>query len=85
MIMIMIIDYDFVSYVIFDQHLKTTFRKSSGLPPLKNSTPPPKNLKSTSPPFLLTLKIFQAPCRKGGRTLLSYIIFQRKLCNLSFF
>ena len=31
-IMIMIIDYNFLSYVIFDQQLKITFRKSSGAP-----------------------------------------------------
>ena len=35
----MIIDYDFLSYVIFDQQFKITFRKSSS-PPLKKSTPP---------------------------------------------
>ena len=59
-IMIMITDYDFLSYVIFDQQLKITFRKSSG-PPEKIHSPlfthlPPKNSKSASPPFLLRLK-----------------------------
>ena len=55
MIMIIAIVYIFVSYVIFDQQLKITFRKFS--PALKKSTPhpyslSPKNLKSASPPFL---------------------------------
>ena len=43
MIMIIAIIYIFLSYVIFDQQLKITFRKSSGLPHththLKKSTP----------------------------------------------
>ena len=46
MIMIIAIIYIFVSYVIFDQQLKITFRKFSP-PPLKKSTPPPYSL---SPP-----------------------------------
>ena len=55
MIMIIAIVYIFVSYVIFDQQLKITFRKFS--PALKKSTPhpyslSPQNLKSASPPFL---------------------------------
>ena len=65
----MIIDYDFLSYVTFDQQLKITFRKSSGPPEKVHS--PLKNSKSASPSFLLTLKIFQGPPaeRGGGRTL----------------
>ena len=39
MIMIIAIIYIFLSYVIFDQQLKITFRKSSD--PLKKSTLPP--------------------------------------------
>ena len=39
MIMIIAIIYIFLSYVIFDQQLKITFRKSSG--PLKKYTPHP--------------------------------------------
>ena len=53
--------------MIFGQQLKITFRKSSA-PPLKKSTPPflvTPHLKiqkmQVSPPFLQTLKIFQAP------------------------
>ena len=74
-IMIMIIDYDFLSYVILYQQLKISFRKSSAPPPLKKfkspfySLPPKKIQKVQVPPFLLTLKIFQAPLQKGGRIL----------------
>ena len=70
-IMIMVIDYDFLCCVIFDQQLKITFKKSSGPPekihsPLFTHPSPCKNSKSASPlPFLLTLKIFQAPLLKG--------------------
>ena len=57
--------YIFLSYVIFDQQLKITFRKSS-TSRWKNPLSP-KNSKSASPsPFLLTLKIFQAPLQKEG-------------------
>ena len=65
MIMIIAIIYIFLSYVTFDQQLKNYFQKIFR-PPLKNSTlpflliPPPKNSKSASPPFLPTMKIFQA-------------------------
>ena len=52
MIMIIAISYSsFLSYVIFDQQLKITFRKSSTHSPRKNS-------KITSPQFLPTLKLF---------------------------
>ena len=51
---VMIIDYDFLSYVIFDQQLKITFRKSSTPPPLKKSTPP---FYSPPPPRLPSKKI----------------------------
>ena len=67
-IMIMITDYDFLSYAISDQQLKITFRKSSS-PPEKIFllTPPLKIQKVQVPPFLLTLTIFQAPsCRNEG-------------------
>ena len=57
MIMIIAIIYIFLSYVIFDQQLKITFRKSSG-PPEKIHFPlftlRPKNSKSASPSFLPT-------------------------------
>ena len=58
--MIMIIDYDFLSYVIFDQQLKITFRKSSGPAekihfPLFTHSP----AKKCEAPPLLTLEIFQ--------------------------
>ena len=66
-------DYD-LSYVVFDQQLKIPFRKSQA--PLKKSTPPflltpPLKVQKVQVlPFLLTLKIFQAPLQKGGgRTL----------------
>ena len=42
MIMITAFIYIFLSYVILDQHLKITFRKSSA--PLTKPTPPSKNL-----------------------------------------
>ena len=71
MIMIIAIIYIFLSYVIFDQQLKITFRKSSG-PPEKVHPPlfthsPRKIQKVQVPPFLPTLKIFQPPpLQKGG-------------------
>ena len=75
MIMIIAIIYIFLSYVIFDQQLKITFRKSSV--PLEKSnspfllTPPLKIQKGQVYPFLPRLKIFQPsppplPCRKRG-------------------
>ena len=72
----MIIDYDFLSYVTFDQQLKITFRKSSGPPEKVHS--PLKNSKSASPPFLLTLKVFQGPPAErgaGGHCAMSALIF----------
>ena len=76
-IMIMITDYDILSYVIFDQQLKITFRKSSAPP-----TPPPppekihspflltppisKNSKSASPPFFANIENFSGPCAERG-------------------
>ena len=62
-IMIIAVIYIFLSSVIFDQQLKITFRKSLAPSPLfTHSLPPPqKKSKSASPPFLPTLKIFQAP------------------------
>ena len=65
----------FLSYVVFDQQLKITLRESSG-PSRKSPLPPFYSLlsikfkKCKSPPFLPTLKIFQAsPAESGGRTL----------------
>ena len=75
MIMIIAIIYIFLSYMIFDQQLKITFRKSWA-PPWKNPLPPfysppfPKNSKVQVPPFLTTLKNFQPPPAErvgGGR------------------
>ena len=64
--MIMIIDDDLLSYVILDQQLKITFKKSSGLP--RKNPLPPKSSRRASPPSLLTLRIFQppSPLQKGG-------------------
>ena len=76
MFMIIAIIYMFLSYEIFDQQLKTTFRKSSTRSPtpfLKKSTPLlllTSSLKiCASPPLLPTLKIFQAPPAKRSPTL----------------
>ena len=73
-IMIMITDYDILSYVIFDQQLKITFRKSSARPPPpKKSTRPflltypiSKNSKSASPPFFVNIENFSGPCAERG-------------------
>ena len=56
MIMIIAIIYIFLSYVIFDQQLKTTNRKSSAP---STAHPPPRPppflpLKKSTAPFLLT-------------------------------
>ena len=76
-IVIMTIDYDFLSYVTFDQQLKITFKKSSG-PPEKIHSPlfthyPLKNSKSASLPLFANTENFSAPppppnSRKGGGT-----------------
>ena len=69
--MIMIIDYNFLSYVIFDQQLKITFRKSSG-PPEKTHSPlfthsHPKNSKSESLPLFANIENFSdPPAERGG-------------------
>ena len=61
----------FLSYVIFDQQLKITFRKSLG-PPLKKSTPPflltpaHKNSESASPPFFANIENFSGPPSEKG-------------------
>ena len=75
MIMIIAVICIFLSYVVFDQQLKITLRESSG-PSRKSPLPPFYSLlsikfkKCKSPPFLPTLKIFQAsPAESGGRTL----------------
>ena len=63
--MIMITDHDLLSYVIFDQQLKITFRKST--PPLLFYSLPPKYSKSGSPTLLANIENFSGPpCRKGG-------------------
>ena len=62
---IMIIDYDFLSYVIFDQQMKITFRKASGTPSKVHL--PPKNSKSVSPLFFSKIENFLAPpAERGG-------------------
>ena len=62
MIMIIAIIYIFLSYVIFDQQLKITFRKSSG-PPKKIHSPPLKIQKLQIP---ANIKIFlDLPLQKG--------------------
>ena len=57
MIMIIALTCIFLSYVIFDQQLKITFRNSSGSSE-KNLPPPLKIQKLQVPLFLPTLKIF---------------------------
>ena len=71
MIMIIAMIYIFLSYVIFDQQLKSTFRKSSASLPEKIQNPlPPKNSKSVGHPFFSTSKIFQPlPAERGRRIL----------------
>ena len=64
----------FLSYVLFDQQLKITFRKSSTLPLKKSNppfflTPPPKNSKIVSPPHPLFTDIDKSSAphsRMGG-------------------
>ena len=66
-IMIIIIDYDFLSYVIFDQQLKITFRNPQPPPPPEKIHSPLKIQKVQVLHFLLTLKMFQAPpAERGG-------------------
>ena len=71
MIMITAITYIFLSYVIFDQQLEITFKKSSG-PPWKNPLPPfnslpPKNSNSASARLLANTENFSgSPLQKGG-------------------
>ena len=65
MIMIIATIYIFLSYVLFDQQLKITFRKSSVPPPEKIHSPffthPPLKIQKVPVSlFLPTLKIFQA-------------------------
>ena len=72
--MIMAIDYDFLSYVIFDQHLKITFRKSSTPPPPKKSTAPflltlPLKIQKVQSPLpFANIENFSAlpPAKRGG-------------------
>ena len=67
--------------------LKLLSENSQAHPPWKNpllpfySLPTPlKNSKKCKSPFLLTLKIFQAPCRKEGRTLWSLTMIYLMSC-----
>ena len=66
--MIMIIDYDFLSYVIFDQQLKITFSKSSALPPEKICSPLFNHLplKMEKVPPFCKQKFFEPLLQKGG-------------------
>ena len=59
MIMIIAMIYIFLSYLIFDQQWKITFRKSSG-PPWKSPLPP-KNSKSASHPLFDNIENVSAP------------------------
>ena len=71
MIMIIVLIYFFLSYVIFDQQLKITFRKSSAPPPHPPSwkNPPLKIQKVQVSPFLPTLKIFKFQVKTKERVL----------------
>ena len=62
MIMIRAIIYIFLSYVIFDQQLKITFRKSSG-PPKKIHSPPLK-IQKLQIPYNIK-KFLDLPLQKG--------------------
>ena len=53
MIMIIAIIYIFLSYMIFDQQLKITFRKSSAPPPPEKINSPLKIQEVQVPPFCL--------------------------------
>ena len=70
MIMIRAIIHIFSSYMIFDQQLKITFRKSSAPPPPEKihyplfTHSPPK--KVNVPPFCQHWKLLRPLCRKGG-------------------
>ena len=72
MIMIIAILYIILSYVIFDQQLKITFRKFSAPPPPEKTQYPffihssPKNSKSASPPlFANTESFLSLPAERG--------------------
>ena len=66
--MIIVIIYIFLSYVIYDQQLKESFRKSSG-PPEKTHYPLfthlPLKIKKIFP-FGQHFKFFRSPGSKGG-------------------
>ena len=72
MIMITAIIYTFLSYAIFHQQMKITFRKSSS--PLKKSIPPfyslsPLKIKKCKSPLFANTDIFSAhllPLQKEG-------------------
>ena len=80
MIMIIAIIYIVLYYVIFDQHLKITFRKSSALPEKIHSPlfthSLPKNSKSASLPFFANTENFSGVPAEGG-TLCMCNKFQR--------
>ena len=75
MIKIITIIYVFLSYVLFDQQLKITFRKSPPPPPEKIHSP--LKVQKVQAPLFANTENFSAfpppsppPCRKrGGRTL----------------
>ena len=89
MIMIIAIIYIFLSYVIFDQQLKITFRKSSAKKihsPLFTHAPL-KIQKLQVPPFCQHWKFFRSPLQKRRRTLclLSIINVDRKYLYVLYF
>ena len=68
MIMIIAIIYIFLTYVMFDQQLKITFRKSPD--PLKKNPHSPENSKFASPHrFANTENFLAPPAERGERTL----------------
>ena len=60
MLMINAIIYIFLSYAMFDQQLKITFRKSPFL------LPPPKNSKKCKSALFANIENFSGPLQKGG-------------------
>ena len=65
MIMIIAIIYIFLSYVIFDQQLKITFRKSSG-PPEKIHSPLKIQIVQVLPLFANIENFSGPPAERGG-------------------
>ena len=74
MIMIVAMIYIFLSYLIFDQQWKLTFRKSSG-PPWKSPLPP-KNSKSARHPLFDNIENVSAPppsAERGGHYVIAIL------------